>query len=469
MTAAPLLRIPLLLLSAGAALIVSVNLRDEDDPSVPPLLSSADAGVPDAVDRVAPAVVSVYTSRPAPRKPTTLDPLGIAESSPYTEHGLGSGVLVRSDGMIVTNHHVVEGARELRIVLADRREFRGRVVGSDPQTDVALLRITADALPTACFGDSAQVRVGESVVAIGNSLGMGQTVSSGIVSAKGRANVGILDEEDFLQTDAAINPGNSGGPLVNLKGEVIGINTAIATRTGGFQGVGFAIPSRLVGEILEALLRDGRVNRGRLGVTLQDLTPALARAFKDGPAQGAIVTEAPEKGAAREAGIRRGDVIVKLDGVPVISSADLRHRIAMKGGGARVRLEIWRNRKPIEVTVRLQEAEGTPPGQARDDGPTAEELAGSSSSGLDGVSVGAVTPEMLRRAGVEDESGGVIVISIRPSTSVSGLRRGDVIVEADRKPVRTSAELREAVRRSDDPVLVRVRRPEGCVYLSVSK
>src|SRR4030095_15689782 len=244
----------------------------------------------------------------APRKTSGLDPFGVGDSpTTHPEQGLGSGVIVRADGVIVANHHVVAGASELKVVLADHREFRGRVVGCDRQTDVALVRISAEALPVASFRDSSTVRVGETVLAIGNSLGIGQTVSSGIVSAKGRANIGILDEEDFLQTDAAINPGNSGGPLINLKGEVIGINTAIATRTGGFQGVGFAIPSVLVTEILELLLRGGRVNRGQLGVTLQDLTPALVRAFKDAPARGVIVTEAHEKGPAREAGVLRGD------------------------------------------------------------------------------------------------------------------------------------------------------------------
>jgi len=460
------LRFPFLVLVAGAALAVGTNLRDKE--AAPPREPEpTDAVVPDAVERVAPAVVSVYTLRSASRKPSSLDPFGVGDSATRTEQGVGSGVIVRENGMIVTNHHVVEGASEVKIALADRREFRGRVVGCDPQTDVAIVRIAAKSLPVASFGDSSKVRVGETVLAIGNSLGIGQTVSSGIVSAKGRANIGILDEEDFLQTDAAINPGNSGGPLVNLKGEVIGINTAIATRTGGFQGVGFAIPSVLVREILEILLRDGRVNRGQLGVALQDLTPGLARAFKEAPARGVIVTEAREKGPAHEAGVRRGDILVKMDGRPVESSAQARHCIAMRGAGARVKLEVWRIGKTLEITVRLQESEGTPPGQAKSQNTPAEEIAGSS-SGIEGVGVGGVTSDQLRRAGV-DEEGGVIVLSVLVSASVTGLRRGDLIVEADRKPVHSADELREAVRRSADPVLLRVRRPDGCLYLSVSK
>jgi serine protease Do len=456
---------PFLLLAAGAALILGLNARDVDEPRLP---ESPERTVPDAVERVAPAVVSVYATRAGARRTSPLDPLGMADGPARPEQGLGSGIILRADGTIVTNHHVVQGATDLRVVLADRREFRGRVVGSDPQTDVAILRIGAEALSVAAFGDSSKVRVGETVLAIGNSLGVGQTVSSGIVSAKGRANIGILDEEDFLQTDAAINPGNSGGPLINLKGEVIGINTAIATRTGGFQGVGFAIPSRLASEIVELLLRDGQVSRGQLGVTLQDLTPALSRAFKDGPTRGAIVTEAPDKSAAREAGIRRGDILARLDGHAVESTAELRHRVAMRGGGARVRLEVWRDGKMLEITVLLQETKGAAPEHAREESRSEDDLAGAE-SGLDGVGVGAVTSEMLRRAGVDDEVGGVMVLTMLPSAAATGLRRGDLIVEADRKTIRTTTELRDAVRRSDDPVLLRVRRPEGCVYLSVSK
>jgi serine protease Do len=460
---------PLLIMMALAALAIGLKPR----PPVPaaPLPSrpdpqAAEQVVPDAVERVTPAVVSVYATRTIGRKSSSHDPLGLSESSTRTEQGLGSGVIVRSDGVILTNHHVVEGATELRIVLADRREFRGRLVGCDPQTDVALIRISAESLPIVSFGDSDQVRVGETVLAIGNSLGIGQTVSSGIVSAKGRANIGIVDDENFLQTDAAINPGNSGGPLVNLKGEVIGINTAIATRSGGFQGVGFAIPSRLVTEMLEILLRDGCVKRGQLGVTLQDLTPALARAFKESPERGVIVTDAPGKGAAHEAGVRRGDILLKVDGHPVETSAELRHRVAMKGAGTVVRLEIWRAGKTFELAVRLQEAEGSGGSHAKADD-SAEEPVGST-CGIDGVGVGAISPEMLRKAGV-DEEGGVIVISVVPSSISSGLRRGDLIVEAGMKQVHTSAELREAMRQSDSPVLLRVRRPDGSVYLSVAK
>jgi serine protease Do len=419
--------------------------------------------IPDVVERVTPAVVSIFTSRSAPGGSSPVDPLGLFGVSTRSEMGLGSGVIARSDGIIVTNHHVVDAGAELRVVLVDRREFRARVIGRDPQTDLAVLRIDAEGLPTLSFGDSGQVRVGETVLAIGNSFGIGQTVSCGILTAKGRANVGIVDDEDFLQTDAAVNPGNSGGPLINLKGEVIGINTAIATRSGGFQGIGFAIPSGLVREILEHLLREGRVSRGQLGVVVQDLTPSLARAFS-APEPGVIITDLPERGAAREAGLRRGDILLRLDGEPIVSSAALRHRAAMRGGGSKVQLNVWRDRKILEFVVRLQELH-----DPSADVSAEEDARGEEPFGPGGITVTAVPRELLERAGFSDEAGGVMVTTLPPAATFAGLRRGDVIVEVRGKPVRKADEFRRAVAQSPDPVLLRVRRPEGSVYVSIPK
>jgi serine protease Do len=419
--------------------------------------------IPDVVERVTPAVVSIFTSRSSTASSSTADPLGLFGVSTKNELGLGSGVIARSDGIIVTNHHVVDAGAELRVVLADRREFRARVIGRDPQTDIAVLRIDAEGLRTIPFGDSGRARVGETVLAIGNSFGIGQTVSCGILTAKGRANVGIVDDEDFLQTDAAVNPGNSGGPLLNLDGEVIGINTAIATRSGGFQGIGFAIPSRMVREILEHLLREGRVSRGQLGVVVQDLTPSLARAFS-APEPGVIITEVPEKGAAREAGLRRGDVLLKLDGEAVESTSALRHRAAMRGGGAKVRLDVWRDHKVHQVVVRLQELQD--PSAAV---PAEEDAKGDEPFGPGGITVSAVSRDLLRRAGCSDEDGGVLVTTLPAAATFAGLRRGDVIVEVRGKAVRKVDDFREAVAHSPDPVLLRVRRPEGSVYVSIPK
>src|ERR1043166_5820237 len=314
--------------------------------------TQSDENIPDLVDRVTPAVVSLYFPRAAvPGPMQRLFPLNPFDLTPLPQQGLGSGVVASADGLILTNHHVVQKASDIRVVLWDRREFKATVVGSDSPTDVAGLRIDAKGLPTIPFGDSAKVRVGQSVLAVGNSFGVGQTVSMGIVSARGRANVGIADYEDFLQTDAAINPGNSGGPLINMKGEVVGINTAIATRSGGFQGIGFAIPSNMAPEVMDQIVKHGKVGRGQLGVVGQDMTPQLARAIDGAPAQGILVADVMEKSGAAAAGLRRGDIITQLDGQQVSSVADLRNRVSLRGAGAEVKLKIWREKKTMDVKL----------------------------------------------------------------------------------------------------------------------
>ena len=266
--------------------------------SSPPAQQEAflqDASIPDVAERVSPAVVSIYSSRPV----AVVSPFGQGYESPFgpgraEQQSLGSGAIVSPDGVILTNNHVVDHARDIRVVLADRREFVAKVVGTDRKTDLAVLRIDAKNLPVLPFGDSSKIRVGETVIAVGNPLGVGQTVSRGIISAKGRANVGITDYEDFLQTDAAINPGNSGGALVSLRGELIGINTAIASRTGGFQGIGFAIPSNMARQVMDVLIKDGKVSRGQMGVMVQDLTPALAATMEGAPKDGVLVGDVME-------------------------------------------------------------------------------------------------------------------------------------------------------------------------------
>src|SRR6185436_558997 len=350
-----------------------------------------DSSIPDVVERVSPAVVSIYTSRP------------VAVASPYDlpfggsraeQQSLGSGAIVAPDGVILTNNHVVDHGRDIRVILADRREFVAKVVGTDRKTDLAVLRIDARNLPTLPFGDSSKIRVGETVIAVGNPLGVGQTVSRGIISAKGRANVGVTDYEDFLQTDAAINPGNSGGALVSLRGELIGINTAIASRTGGFQGIGFAIPSNMARQVMELLLKDGRVSRGQMGVMVQDLTPALAANMDGAPKNGVLVGDVMEKSPAEKAGLKRGDVVTKLDGESVRSSSDLRNRVALRGAGKEVRLTVWRGGETKEMTVKLRtEAEEKRAAEAAtdEDEPEARVERGQA-SGLSGVRVTSATP-----------------------------------------------------------------------------
>jgi serine protease Do len=426
---------------------------------------AAEASVPDVVEKVVPAVVSVFSRREPDRADP--DPFFGAQPRRWTE-GMGSGVIVRPDGLILTNHHVVDRAVDLRVVLSDRREFKARVAGRDPQTDIALLRIEARDLPHLPFGDSGKIRVGESVLAVGNPLGVGQTVSQGIVSAKGRANMGLVDYEDFLQTDAAINPGNSGGALVDLRGNLVGINTAIASRTGGFQGIGFAIPSDLAREIMEQLLRHGRVDRGQLGVQVQDLTPALAEALGGVPeGGGALIAEVVEGSPAAQAGLKRGDVVRKVDGEAVTGAGPLRNRVALRGAGTRVKLEIWREGKTMEVDVRLRAATSAREPEAAeesDDEARAE-------AGLPGVFVAPATPRLLARLGLPAGGKGLVVTRLDPArvSPRIGLREGDLIVEANRTPVATPEELRRAVAGGRTPALLTVRRGGGTVFLAVPR
>jgi serine protease Do len=438
--------------------------------ALPALAPAGDGDIPEIIERVSPSVVSIYSTRTAlPGPLPRFFPFDPFDLTPRPQRGVGSGVIAAADGLILTNAHVVDRANDIRVVLPDRREFKAKVVGADRPTDVALLRIEARNLPTAALGDSSKARVGETVLAIGNPLGMGQTVSRGILSAKGRANVGIADYEDFLQTDAAINPGNSGGPLVNLKGEVIGLNTAIASRTGGFQGIGFAIPINMAREVLQILLDHGKVSRGHLGILAQDMTPQLARAIGGAPARGALISDVLEKGAAQEAGLRRGDVILKLDGEPIASVSELRNRVALRGVNAEVKVEVWREQKTFEARVRLQELDSRESHAAEEEPPTDGEDDADSTSGIDGVNVTPATPGLLRYLGLPRTMRGLVVMEVSPAASVTGLRAGDFILEVNRKPVATIAEMEQAAKESREVVLLTVRRREGTIYITVPK
>ena len=275
------------------------------------------------------------------------------------ENSLGSGVIVDPRGYIITNNHVIENADEIKVLLGDRREFTGKVIGADPKTDVAVVKIEAGNLPSIRWGDSGKLRVGEYVLAVGNPFGLNQTVTLGIVSAVGRANVGIADYEDFIQTDAAINPGNSGGALVNIDGELVGINTAIFTQSGGYMGIGFAVPSNMVRLVMDSLIANGRVVRGWLGISVQEMNPDLARQFGLSEARGALVADVLSDGPAERAGIKRGDVILEFDGTPVDTVGQLRNLVAEKTAGSRVHLKLVQDRreKEVEATIREQPQE----------------------------------------------------------------------------------------------------------------
>jgi serine protease Do len=274
----------------------------------------------------------------------------------FEQQGQGTGFIVDANGLIMTNNHVIDGADKIIVRLFDGRELPGKLIGHDNVTDVALVKVEAQNLCPVMLGDSAKLEVGEWVVAIGNPFGLESTVTVGIVSAKGRSHLGILDQEDFIQTDAAINPGNSGGPLVNTRGEVIGINSAIYSRSGGYQGIGFAVPINLAKQVKEQLLKNGRVIRGSIGVKLIDLNPELADRIKAGRTQGAVVSEIIPHSPATEAGLKVGDVIVKFAGTDIRDSQQLRGLIASQKVGTGVKLELVRRGKSIELEIGIEES-----------------------------------------------------------------------------------------------------------------
>ena len=322
---------------------------------------------------VMPAVVNISSlkvTRTYEYSPFMLDPFfrdffgqdlpGMVVPREQREMSLGSGVFVDERGTILTNYHVVEQAQEVKVALPDGRETKARILGADQRTDLAVLRVEKDSLPHAAMGDSEKMEVGDVVLAVGNPFGLGETVTMGIISAIGRGSLGLADYEDFIQTDAAINPGNSGGALVNTRGEVIGINTAIYSRSGGYQGIGFAIPSNMARDVLDSIVKTGRVVRGYTGLAIQGLTPELARAFGLDDARGAVVAGVDPDGPAAEAGLRRGDVIVSFRGRPVVSDNDVRTQLSRLKPGERAVLEIVRDGHRLEVTMVLSEPPAEP-------------------------------------------------------------------------------------------------------------
>lgn len=389
--------------------------------------------VKSTASKVIPAVVSIASTvmvRDQAFSDETL-PFGLFKEPPARrQYGQGSGVIVSPDGYIITNNHVVADAVDVEVILADRRQYKGKVVATDPKTDVAVVKIQGTSLPTVAWGDSSNLAVGDFVLAIGNPLGLSRTVTFGIVSAVGRADVGVADFEDFIQTDAPINPGNSGGALVNINGELVGINTAIASPTGGSVGVGFAIPSNMARAAMQSLIKTGRVVRGFLGASTQDVTPLLGKIFRLPDVKGAIVTDLQAKGSAEKAGLKRGDVVERFDGRDVMDSGHLRNLIAASAIGSKHRLDVVRDGKTIQVELMVQEAprERAKKSQAAAAVSTAHPLAG--------VVFDDVTPPLARQMDLAVNSG-VVVTDIEEGSLAesSGLQPGDVILELNRQPV----------------------------------
>lgn len=384
------------------------------------------------------------------------------------EQSLGSGVIVSSEGYIITNYHVIEKADEIKVTLSDKKDYRGKVIGSDPKTDIAVLKISAKDLSAIKWGDSDKLAVGEFVLAFGNPFGFSNTVTMGIISALGRANVGIAEYEDFIQTDAAINPGNSGGPLVNIKGEIIGINTAIYSRTGGSEGIGFAVPSNMVQQVMEHLVKKGKVTRGWLGVTIQQITPELAKQFDLKDIYGALISDIARNSPAEKAGLKRGDVITEINGKTIKDITSLKNIVAQSEVGSTLKLKVIRAGKTISINAVVAElpkdfAEATPEKSNREEQDEGNTLAG--------FSVIDLTQEIAKQLGLSRDERGVVIVRVEPDSSAedAGLKKGDVIQEINKKRITNSTEFNTIAQRirEGDTVLVLINRGGHKVYVTL--
>ncbi|RPI26763.1 MAG: DegQ family serine endoprotease [Acidobacteria bacterium] len=441
---------------------------------------SFDTGFASVVQAALPSVVTVTSTRvvraEASEMPFFDDPFfqrffGGQSQAPQErrEQGLGSGVVVSADGLILTNNHVVEGASEVLVIFDESKEYRAKILGTDPATDIAVLKLSkADSLKPIALGDSKNVRIGEFVLAIGNPFGVGRTVTMGIVSATGRGELGITGYEDFIQTDAAINPGNSGGALIGEDGRLVGINTAILSRSSGNVGIGFAVPVNMARGVMDQIVKQGKVVRGYLGVNIQDLTPAIRKALNLSENRGALISGVEEGGPADKAGLERGDVVVSLNGEPVTNSRELRFKIAALAPESTARLEVMRDGRRREIAVPLTAR----PGEEQEGAPETPEEPESSSSVL-GIQVQDLTPEIREQLQLGSAAQGALVVGVQPGSPAAeaGLARGDVIQEVNRKPVRNTRGLSSALSSAskDQPILLLVNRAGATTYVAIER
>jgi serine protease Do len=383
------------------------------------------------------------------------------------ERSLGSGVVISADGYVLTNNHVVENADKISVTFEGDREYLAEVVGTDPRTDVALLKIDAEGLPFIKLADSDKLRVGDQVMAIGNPFGVGQTVTMGIVSALGRT-IGLIDYEDLIQTDASINPGNSGGALVNMRGELVGMNSAILSRSGGSQGIGFAIPSNMAMRIADALRADGEVVRAYLGVLPQQVDQNVAEYYGMDAPRGVIITRVNEDTPADKAGLKDGDIILEVDGQEIRNPSVLRNVISLSEVGHDAKVKYLRDGKEKTVNVTLErfpeDVQTTRTNRSN----------GADDESLDGVTVRVLNDRLRAEAQIPENVGGLLVVEIDPTSNAAreGLARGDVIQEVARRPVATLEEFQEALTiNTERPVFMRVYKParDQNVFIAVPR
>lgn len=443
----------LLAMGNATAALPPADSQDQPLPTLAPMLEQA-----------TPAVVNIATRGKVAiqNNPLFNDPFfrrffGVPDQPRERDtQSLGSGVIVDAKrGYILTNHHVIANADEITVTLRDRRSLQAKVIGTDPEADVAVIQIQADRLTALPLADSSKLRVGDFVVAIGNPFGLGQTVTSGIVSALGRTGLGIEGYEDFIQTDASINPGNSGGALVNLRGELVGINTAILAPGGGNVGIGFAIPTNMSSNIMAQLIEFGKVRRGRLGIQVQDLTPDLAQAFNIAPGtalHGAVVAQVTPDSAADKAGIKSGDIITAVNGLPARDGGSLRNAIGLLRVGEKVQLDILREGKARRLEMVVKE-----------DTQQAHVGAKHEDSRLAGVVFGAVN----ENSPLFGKLDGIPVVDVDPSSRAAqaGLRPGDLVLSINRQPVRTPDDLVSVTQKHPGPLLFNVRRDNGALFI----